>query len=41
VVAGFDGGGERHAANLYAKLGAGGRREALRLAAELGLVPLG
>jgi ATP/maltotriose-dependent transcriptional regulator MalT len=32
---------KRHVANLYAKLGAGGRREALRRAAELGLLPLG
>jgi LuxR family maltose regulon positive regulatory protein len=32
---------KRHAANLYAKLGVSGRREALRRAAELGLLPLG
>jgi ATP/maltotriose-dependent transcriptional regulator MalT len=31
---------KRHAANIYAKLGVSGRREALRRAAELGLVPL-
>jgi ATP/maltotriose-dependent transcriptional regulator MalT len=31
---------KRHLANLYAKLGAGSRREAMRRAAELGLLPL-
>jgi LuxR family maltose regulon positive regulatory protein len=31
---------KRHAANIYAKLGVGGRREAVRRAAELGLLPL-
>jgi LuxR family maltose regulon positive regulatory protein len=31
---------KRHASNIYAKLGVGGRREAVRRAAELGLLPL-
>ena len=30
---------KRHTANIYAKLGVGGRREAVRRAAALGLLP--
>jgi LuxR family maltose regulon positive regulatory protein len=31
---------KRHEANIYTKLGVGDRRQAVRRAAELGLVPL-